>query len=64
MVVTPTNHFWLCVLFEMGTTSSQQTPLCREQQKANSLSTGLGGSKSVNELGGISAEIRVHKQGV
>lgn len=61
-MVTP-NHFWICALLEMGTTSSKQTPLCRESQKANSLSISLGDSKPVNELSGFSAEIESPQAG-
>ena len=42
----------------MRSTNPRQTTLRREQQKANSLRTGLGGSKPINELSGLSAAIR------
>lgn len=48
----------MCVFVVMGSNNSRQTILSREQQKANSLSTGLRDSKPINEQCGLSAEIR------
>lgn len=48
----------MCVFFVMSGTNSGQTTLSREQQKANSLSTGLGDPKPINELCSLSAELR------
>lgn len=40
-----------------GSTNSRQSTLSRDQQKADSLRTGLGDSKPINELCGLSAGI-------
>ncbi|XP_009872473.1 PREDICTED: LOW QUALITY PROTEIN: TIR domain-containing adapter molecule 2 [Apaloderma vittatum] len=49
---------WWMASAVQGTTKSRQITLSREQQKTNSLTTGLGDSKPIKVLCSIFAEIR------